>query len=347
MIVSKKILILADPDSIHTKKWAEGWESLGYDCVISGLSSKKFDNQFIFYANLIREGGNAKVFLQKIFAFQRVLKKVNPDIINVHYLTSYGFIASLIKRKKDKMVLSLHGTDVMQTMDKNIVYLFLAKFIFYRSDLIVSVSHEMTKKILYYFPNVKEKIITQQYGINLEFLNQFQTENKEIDILTNRGWVKNSNYEIILETLIHFVDYSLAIIGDDDSFYAKELKKKFSSLHPFIYKQLPYEKNLTFIARSKVFISLTTSDGTPLSLLEAMYLGAIPIVSDIKSIHEIIKDGVNGFIIPIEKEKLYKTINLIFHLPQEKIKKIQMINKNLVQERFDRKKNFQLIDRLL
>ena len=37
-MLNNRVLILADPNSIHTKKWADGWNMLGYDTATTGLS---------------------------------------------------------------------------------------------------------------------------------------------------------------------------------------------------------------------------------------------------------------------------------------------------------------------
>lgn len=74
-------------------------------------------------------------------------------------------------------------------------------------------------------------------------------------------------------------------------------------------KQLGIEKNVRLLpflsqpelwreyARSQVSVSISTHDGTPNSLLEAMALGCLPICGDIESIREWITNGVNGLLI--------------------------------------------------
>ena len=47
---------------------------------------------------------------------------------------------------------------------------------------------------------------------------------------------------------------------------------------------------------------LRLSDGTSVSLLEAMGAGAFPVVTDITSNREWISDGDNGFLVPAGKE---------------------------------------------
>lgn len=49
--------------------------------------------------------------------------------------------------------------------------------------------------------------------------------------------------------------------------------------------------------QSQIALSITTHDGTPNTLLEAMACGCFPIAGDLESVREWIKDGENGFLV--------------------------------------------------
>ena len=341
------ILLLADPYSIHTKKWSEGWNYIKYKTVVSGISSNIKGKEYIIKGNISSNGGNSKIYLLNLLRFKSILRVVNPVILNPHYLTSYGLIAALIKRRKDFMIMSIHGTDIMVTMDKNKIYLLVSKYIFGKSDIIVSVSDVMTSKILKYFPYLEEKIITQQYGVDISILDEYNSTVKDIDISTNRQWKPNSNYPTILKTLSKISNQNIKIIGAYDDEYSKDLLAKYPSLTRYSTGLIAYEKNLEYIGRSKIFISLTSSDGIPLSLVEAIYLGSIPIVSDIEPNKELIVDGVNGFLVDINPYRLLDKIEYVLNLDDNKIKDIREYNRRLVLEKFDFERNFNNLDRLL
>ena len=69
--------------------------------------------------------------------------------------------------------------------------------------------------------------------------------------------------------------------------------------------------------------------------------------NDLKTNHEVIEHGINGFIVPIDKQKLEETINHVLSLSDEEIKKIRVLNKELINKRFNMEKNFKKMDRLL
>ena len=49
--------------------------------------------------------------------------------------------------------------------------------------------------------------------------------------------------------------------------------------------------------QSQISLSITTHDGTPNTLLEAMACGCFPIAGDIESLREWITPGVNGLLV--------------------------------------------------
>ncbi len=52
--------------------------------------------------------------------------------------------------------------------------------------------------------------------------------------------------------------------------------------------------------RSPVTLSIPRSDATAASLLEAMAAGSLPIVSDLPANRQLVTDGVNGLVVPID-----------------------------------------------
>lgn len=70
--------------------------------------------------------------------------------------------------------------------------------------------------------------------------------------------------------------------------------------------QISREEAAEIISNANIFLAPSRREGCPISLLEAMRIGTISIVSDYNIANkEIIKDGVNGFIINHKKTKLF------------------------------------------
>jgi glycosyltransferase involved in cell wall biosynthesis len=56
------------------------------------------------------------------------------------------------------------------------------------------------------------------------------------------------------------------------------------------------------IARAHVFVSVPSSDATSVALLQAMGVGAFPVVSDLPSQQELVQDGIQGLRVPVRDE---------------------------------------------
>ncbi|MBW6465416.1 MAG: glycosyltransferase family 4 protein [Brevefilum sp.] len=73
--------------------------------------------------------------------------------------------------------------------------------------------------------------------------------------------------------------------------------------------KLPQPLLWSLLKRSQVFVSPSSHDGTPNSLLEAMACGSFPVVGDIESMREWITPGVNGLLVdPLNPQQLATAI---------------------------------------
>ena len=91
-------------------------------------------------------------------------------------------------------------------------------------------------------------------------------------------------------------EWKLVIVGDgpnrnDYEDYAKQhsLRNVF-----FAGQQNPYH----YYKKASVFMMTSSCEGFPMTLLEAIQMGVIPVAMDsFSALHEVIEDGVNGFIV--------------------------------------------------
>lgn len=67
--------------------------------------------------------------------------------------------------------------------------------------------------------------------------------------------------------------------------------------HVLLLPYLPQEQLWQLYSRSQVYLSLSSHDGTPNTFLEALACGCFPVVGDIESLREWLRDGENGFLV--------------------------------------------------
>jgi glycosyltransferase involved in cell wall biosynthesis len=73
-----------------------------------------------------------------------------------------------------------------------------------------------------------------------------------------------------------------------------------AGLRVSVLPQSSHDEMVKLMGRARIALALSTTDGTPNAMLEAMIMGAFPIQSDTVSTGEWIVDGRNGFLVPPE-----------------------------------------------
>jgi len=88
-----------------------------------------------------------------------------------------------------------------------------------------------------------------------------------------------------------------------------KVKKNGLEKQVFLLPRLPQNELWSLMKKSQAFVSPSSHDGTPNTLLEAMACGCFPIAGDIESLREWIEPGVNGLLVnPRDPEALADAI---------------------------------------
>lgn len=301
----KKYVIIGNAESVHLVKWAR--ELVKYFDVYI-ISSKKTNDAihsmvagskiFNLDLNISERGGNWGL-LRKYPTVKKIIRDIDPDFVNAHYITSHGFLAALISkfsRFRFTLIQSAWGSDILISPFRNKLYNFITRYSLDAGDLITSDSMHMTGVISTLSPT---PVITFAFGIDR--LPDTAPENKTENLFfSNRILTENYNIGKVIRffSKIAAADPGARLIISNDGSMRKELEQ--------LVKDLGMENNITFkgfvsleeqssyYEKSQFFISIPESDATSVSLLEAMAYGCIPVVSDIPANHEWIRDQVNG-----------------------------------------------------
>ena len=141
--------------------------------------------------------------------------------------------------------------------------------------------------------NNKDKVFYRPNWVDLK--NNPKSINKREYKFMSAGRLEDQkNFQLIINAFSDAED-EITIIGNGSKKYylvelAKVLKVKLNMI-----SNLSHNSFISKLENAKFFILASTHEGNPKVLLEAMSLGCIPIVSDIKNHTEIIQNGINGF----------------------------------------------------
>lgn len=263
--------------------------------------------------------------LKALFEVKRIIKKVNPDIIHLHS-SKAGFIGRFAANgKKVKMLYNPHGFSFLMKNSsklKRILYWLLEKVGSSRKCTIVGCSQGEYEEAL----KLSKNAICINNGINIEKLNEETKEfkEKEIDfdnlkICTSGRIGYQKNPKLFNRIAESFPNLQFTWIGDGD------LREELKSQNIQITGWKTREEVLKILNENDIFILTSLWEGLPISLLEAMYLKKVCIVTDCIGNRDVIKDGENGFV----AKDIDEFLLIIENIKKQKINVNKIINEEL------------------
>lgn len=261
----------------------------------------------------------------------KLLRELQPSLIHIHQVNRQAFFVSKAAKKlKIPVVLTAWGSDVLLMPKKNRVYRGMVSYCLRNASFITADAIHMIAEMKKMEPD-STKYVHLQYGIN-----PIEGAFKEHIVFSNR--ILNPLYRIdkIIDYFKEFQeqnqDWKL-VIGATGS-EEEKLKSKVKDLqlenHVAFVGWLQNEENRKWFSKSAIYISIPESDGTSVSVLEAMSAGCIPVVPDLPVSHEWIVDHENGI---IEK----KGANPLFEALEIDLEKCQNRNAALIDKKATKK----------
>ena len=344
-----KILYLGIP-SIHLKRWVKPFfDDKDFEVLVTAFSSDAKVSVFKkIPIVLVKNSFGRAGYVLTIPKFRKILQEYKPDIIHAHFVSSYGYVSSSLHFHP--LVLSAWGSDITVSA-KDPVRKWFAKQALIKAD-VVNFAGEYLKRVAMEKMNfpVSKKSYVFQYGISIKEIcsHSKPIENREqYTIVSPRGFRKIYNIENQLRAmkivLSRYPKARMIMCGEGNEDMRKKATKLTSSLgisqSVTISSKVEQRVLWDLLGKAWIFLSIPHEDGTPLSLLEAMALGAFPIVSNIPPNREWIRNEINGFL--VDKDDPSDIANAIIRAfeSEELFKKSKSLNFKLVSERADYSKN--------
>jgi glycosyltransferase involved in cell wall biosynthesis len=257
--------------------------------------------------------GSDHLFLKFFFRdrkVRKIIRQVNPDVVHAHFVTKYGFH---IRKGETPSLITAWGDDILVLPKMSRAIMGRTKKALEAADHIYAVSQNLKQHIAKDFDIEEDKISVNPGGVDIDVFNpdKFEykaddPEDKEIVIFCNRGF--NPVYDI--PTLVKAFrlarmenpNITLYLAGSRQIGTGEPVKiMKGDGL--FLLGQIKHENMPQYLAVADIFISTATSDGTPISLLEAMAMKKACIATAVGGVPEWIENGGNGILVPPGDEK--------------------------------------------
>lgn len=229
--------------------------------------------------------------IKAFFEIKNIARKIKPDFIHLHSSKAGVLGRIAFAFGKIPVYYTPHGYSFLMSgisKLKRFMYYFIEKMCALSGATTIACSpgeYEESLKL-----TKRAKLVNN--GINISELDKYYDDrvgnSGKIVTLGRISYQKNpKEFNNIAELL---PNQKFTWIGDG------ELSNQLVSSNIEITGWLQRKEALKKISNSDIFVLTSLWEGLPLSLLEAMYLGKICIVSDVVGNKDVIKHGINGFI---------------------------------------------------
>lgn len=313
-----RILLLADINSAHTRKWVEALlKHEGLELGLYSLSAPQTDQHKRWRIPVQTLGLGEEVFqkgtlgklhyLRAVPGLRKFIKAFKPDVVHAHYASSYGLLGYLTSFRP--FALSVWGSDVQDFPNRGKMQKLVLKTVLGGTDAVYSTSKAMQNDLQRHFEKDSELI---PFGILADRFKAVQRTNE--DSFIRFGTVKSLEevygIDILIKAYASFsrkypeIRSELKIFGKGSM--EADLRALAESLDlsdkvKFMGFVDPVEVPKAY-AELDVFLALSRRESFGVVVLEAQAAALPVIVSQADGFQEVMEPGVSGYRVNIKNE---------------------------------------------
>jgi len=251
-----------------------------------------------------QSAGKVLAYVGAIPAVRRMVRRIAPDLVHAHFLTSNGLVAAMTGFHP--LVVSAHGSDVHRSMARPLRRK-LIQFVMRRADLVHTVSRDLAINVAS-LGVPTEKTVALSQGVEVARFAEPRARRTDglVHIICTRTLQSPYQPHTIVEALHQLAGagvsfrMTFAARGRDEEAVRRHvgergLADRVDFLGGYDLEALP-----RLLAGADVYVSAALWDGTSLSLLEAMAAGAFPVVTDCPANREWLAERDAGLFFPAE-----------------------------------------------
>lgn len=327
-----KICMIGNPDSIHVQRWARHFSQRGFEVILlsyyqprtqfSGNPAVHFLRARTPHARGTSPRSAAALgsfpgILRLVTAtrlraagFFRELQRINPDVLHAHYVSDYGFLAAL--SGWHPLVVSAWGSDLLVDPGLSVITRRLVRWVLSRADL-VTYNADQLGEAARKMGASPERMLKVVLGVGPEMVDALRTrmvapDDREPTILSQRSLERALyNVDVVIKAMpevLRRVPRARLIVGGEGAL-REQLEALVRDLD--VAGAVEFAGTATWpdglaerLGRAAVYVSVPSSEGTSVTMLEAMAAGAYPVVSDLPANREWVgTDG--GAVVPVRQ----------------------------------------------
>ncbi len=306
-----RVLLLAAANSIHTIRWANGLASRGVEVHLATAHplTHILDHRVQLHALPHRA---PYAYLLSLRALKKIITKIKPDVMNIHYATGYGLLGRLTGFKP--CLLSVWGSDVYDFPEKSFFHQMVLKSNLDSATAIASTSTSMARQTSKYAPN--KKIFITPFGIDENIFTPRERSFPSDAVVI--GTVKTLKSKYGIDTLIRVFSEVVKRVGESPSLRLEitgdgpdleSLRDLVASLglqnKVIFHGSVSHSQVPEMLNRLDIYVALSrlNSESFGVAIVEASACGKPVLVSDADGPAEVTIQGKTGFIVPREDIK--------------------------------------------
>ncbi len=302
-----RLVLIADARSIHTQRWAEHFARKGHAVHLITYDPSGVAIDGVTEHVITSRWGNLYLsYLPRHLAIKKLVKGIHPDLIHAHFIAKYGF--HLPDLKFHPSVVSAWGDDILVLPPKSRLIRHYTDKVLRSVDLIYAVSQNIRDRMIADYHISAERIRYLPFGIDTDMFSPSPDNSKRqpdiVTVFSNRGFYRVYDTETLIDGLAIARESNsrlrLVLKGEGPEKEEIQERVKSKGLSDVVifkerssYEEVPMDYRAVDIAATT-----STSDGTPVSVLEAMATGLPVIATNVGGIPEWITDGSTGILIP-------------------------------------------------
>ncbi|MCE5322976.1 glycosyltransferase [bacterium] len=298
-----RLAILSDGISSHAQKWVRSLSERGHDVHLISMENMEdpgdvrvhllpFKRPFGYYLN--------------VGILRRLLKKIQPDLLHVHYASGNGTLGRLANYRP--CILSVWGSDVFKFPYQSRSRFNILRRNLEHYDYILSTSSAMADQVTDLYPHLARPTVIP-FGVNTAQFRPISPAGKN-DFVTV-GIIKSLRHSYAIDILLK----AFAKASCDDSLKMRlmivgngSLKRQFVDLAQSLNIQnlvdfvdrIPHHDVPRYMNRIDIFVNASRSESFGVAVLEASACGVPVITSSVGGLPEVTVNGVTGKIVPAE-----------------------------------------------
>lgn len=321
-----KICFIGPANSAHIIKWCKWFTKRNHEVHVISFTPGEIENTKVHLIDIgVNTQGSDIGKLRYLVSGNRIKKivdAVSPDVVNVHYATSYGSAVALSGLRG--YALSVWGADIYDFPRKSILHKALLRFSLDRAAVLFSTSYAMAKEAAQYTNKAFE--ITP-FGVDTVLFNPNKRTREDGDNVFVVGTVKSLSDKYGIKDIL----YAVAEIEKEGEIPIRlRIAGKGPQEHE--YKQLAHDLGidsvtdwLGFISQEQaakewanmdvaIIPSTLESESFGVSAVEAQACGTPVIISDVPGLMEATSPGYSSLVVIRNMpHEIAKTLCKLYH----------------------------------